>query len=71
MKSEKFWENLKIHAGGDDKQRIQFAPPNMAGWIESLISVPMAYIIMDHVYSYKINKASWSFKLNLQLLYLI
>ena len=27
MKSEKFWENLKIHAGGDDKQRIQFAPP--------------------------------------------
>ena len=22
-----FWENLKIHAGGDDKQRIQFAPP--------------------------------------------
>ena len=28
MKSgENFWENLKIHAGGDDKQRIQFAPP--------------------------------------------
>ena len=27
MKSENFKENLKIHAGGDDKQRIQFAPP--------------------------------------------
>ena len=28
-KSENFWENLKTHAGGDDKQRIQFAPPNI------------------------------------------
>ena len=27
MKYEKFWETLKIHAGGDDKQWIQFAPP--------------------------------------------
>ena len=27
LKSEIFWENLKIHAGGDDKLRIQFAPP--------------------------------------------
>ena len=27
MKSENFGENLKIHAGGDDKQRIQFASP--------------------------------------------
>ena len=27
MKSEIFWENLKIHVDGDDKQRIQFAPP--------------------------------------------
>ena len=26
MKSEIFGENLKIHAGGDDKQQIQFAP---------------------------------------------
>ena len=30
LKSENFWENLKIHAGGDDKLRIQFAPPNAA-----------------------------------------
>ena len=29
LKSENFWENLKIHAGGDDKLRIQFAPPNV------------------------------------------
>ena len=29
LKSEKFWENLKIHAGGDDKLRIQFAPPKV------------------------------------------
>ena len=35
MKSEKFWENLKIHAGGDDKQRIQFAPPNSSLFNES------------------------------------
>ena len=28
LKSEKFWENLKIHAGSDDKLRIQFASPN-------------------------------------------
>ena len=27
LKSETFGENLKIHAGGDDKLRIQFAPP--------------------------------------------
>ena len=27
LKSENFRENLKIHAGGDDKLRIQFAPP--------------------------------------------
>ena len=27
LKSENFGENLKIHAGGDDKLRIQFAPP--------------------------------------------
>ena len=30
LKSENFWENLKIHAGGDDKLRIQFAPPKFA-----------------------------------------
>ena len=30
LKSENFGENLKIHAGGDDKLRIQFAPPNAA-----------------------------------------
>ena len=29
LKSEKFGENLKIHAGGDDKLRVQFAPPNL------------------------------------------
>ena len=29
LKSEKFWQNLKIHAGGDDKLWIQFAPPNI------------------------------------------
>jgi hypothetical protein len=29
MKYENFWENLKIHAGGDDKLRIQFASPNV------------------------------------------
>ena len=28
LKSEIFGENLKIHAGGDDKLRIQFAWPN-------------------------------------------
>ena len=28
LKSENFWEYLKIHAGSDDKQRIQFALPN-------------------------------------------
>ena len=27
LKSENFWQNLKVHAGGDDKLRIQFAPP--------------------------------------------
>ena len=27
LKYEKFWENLKIHAGGDGKLRIQFAWP--------------------------------------------
>ena len=27
LKSEIFWENLKIHAGGDDKMLIQFAWP--------------------------------------------
>ena len=29
MKSEIFGENLKIQAGSDDKQQIQFAPPKI------------------------------------------
>jgi hypothetical protein len=29
VKYENFWENLKIHAGGDNKLLIQFASPNL------------------------------------------
>ena len=37
LKSEKFWENLKIHAGGDDHElRIQFAPPKRNSCVATL-----------------------------------
>jgi hypothetical protein len=36
MKYEIFWENLKIHAGGDDKLRIQFASPKRKAIYKSL-----------------------------------
>ena len=41
LKSENFGENLKIHAGGDDKLRIQFAPPNAAGTILGSVGLLM------------------------------
>ena len=56
LKSEKFWENLKIHAGGNHKLQIQFAPPKQLSVIHCPYfkvtddSLPHQEIFTSHFY---------------------
>ena len=52
--SENLGENLKIHAGGDDKLRIQFAPPYVSLLLSLIILllcvlyVPVAVVCLNN-----------------------